>query len=471
MIFRIILSIGVATEGASAAIAFAGRALIAWGLRRASLSALYAAWLATGTKAILVASKLRARTEIVISEPRFQMLYDELGEVQVSYWLTSMPLAQRTGQNAYQAVNNVRNSVSVNSWWNSLGTVGQSEKGMQVAIDHYIKSSNILRVVAAEKTTARNNLLSGIPLALAAFFLTPPSAGAQICSPSSPNDFFGLPDTGCFTERVYGWAETQARANLLPSGTWVLQPLTIIFKINIGEPLDKMDPQIYNELVAWKNSLNVGQVLDEIESQGNPTGVNYYQETTNQANNWVSGLNSGTATPGGVSIQAGASVMFNSSVTVNTSVANKTIRANIGSIDKLTNVLVRTSANSCDLIQYLLACSDAEVTLNAPAINCKGFMLNYNGELGVVSFSMGKPVGPAYDFLNDSSAPTLDSLLLRFVVNGKLMELSEVANDSRMGYLYSNTQQIDGTNSFFINKDGSIQERFLLSVLSDNLLG
>lgn len=468
MIIRIILSAGTAVQGASAAIAFAVRALIAWGLRRASISALLAAWAATGSKAVMAAAKVRAKAEIVISQPSFQELYDEAGEVFVHYWLATTPVAQRTLENAYVAVSNIRNSVGVTNWWNSLGSIGQQNKGIQTAIDHYIRSSNILSVIKAEKTTALNNLLSGIPLALAAFFLTPPSAEAETCSLDSPEDFFGLPDTGYFTERVYGWAETQAQANLSSSGTWVLQPLTITEKINIGEPLDDMDPQIYNDLVAWKNSLNIGQILDEIESQGNSTGVNYYQEITNQANNWVNALNSGQIPAGGVSIQGSAS--FNSSVTINTSVAKKTIRADIGSIDKQTNVLVRTSPDSCDQIESLLACSDAQETLNAPSINCKGFILNYNGETGVVSFSMGKPVGPAYDFLNDSSAPTLSSLLLRFVVNGKLMELSEVGNHSVMGYLYSNTEQIDGTNSFFIIQNGSIQERFLLSVLSNNLL-
>jgi hypothetical protein len=207
--------------------------------------------------------------------------------------------------------------------------------------------------------------------------------------------------------------------------------------------------------------------LGEIESQRNTTGVNSFQEISNQANDWVDSLNSGQAQPAGsISIQGNTNL---SNTILNPSVTFKYLRVDIGNIDKETNVPVITS-NSCAEFEPLFACSDAEEILNAPALNCKGFILNYNGEIGVVSFSMGKPVGPTYDFLNGSSAPTLSSLLLRFVVNGKLMELSEVANYRAMGYLYSNTEQIYGTNSFFITQNGSVQERFLLSVLSDNLL-
>jgi len=467
MLFRIILSVGTAVQGVSAAIAFAVRGLIAWGLRRASVSALIAAWTATGTKAVMVAAKARAKTDLAIGQPHFQELYDEAGEISVHYWSVSIPVAQRTLQNGYHALSNVRNSVSVNSWWNNLGSIAQQSKADQIAIDHYIRSSNILSVIKTEKTTALNNLLSGIPLALVAFFLTPPSAEAETCSLESPDDFFGLPDTGFFTERVYGWAETNATARLSSSGLWVLDPLQVTEKIGIGDAIANMDQQFYNELLAWKNGLNVGQVLDEIESQGNTTGVNSFQEISNQANAWVDSLNSGQAQPAGkISIQGNTNL---SNTILNPSVTFKYLRVDIGNIDKETNVPVITS-NSCAEFEPLFACSDAEEILNAPALNCKGFILNYNGEVGVVSFSMGKPVGATYDFLNGPSAPTLSSLLLRFVANGKLMELSEVANYSAMGYLYSNTEQIYGTNSFFITQNGSVQERFLLSVLSDNLL-
>jgi hypothetical protein len=276
VIFKILFNISVALTGAAAAIAGAVRLLIAFGLGRASIATLLAAYGATLNKAVMAGARSRIRERITILNDKSTMLYDDFHDVGIKF--------------TYQGAEFLTTKVS------RTGVLSDNQK-MQAAINHIINRPGLGQAVIAEVKQERintlTNLCSGLPPAVVAFFLGVPPAGAEDCLEEFIKKFYGLPDTGFFTERVYGWAETNAIAKRSSSGTWELEPLVIDLKIDIGAPLDEMRPEIYNEFLTWKDSLNVAQILDEIESQGNYNGVNYFQEINNQANAWVNSLNAG----------------------------------------------------------------------------------------------------------------------------------------------------------------------------------
>lgn len=146
----------------------------------------------------------------------------------------------------------------------------------------------------------------------------------------------------------------------------------------------------------------------------------------------------------------------------------KTFRVDIGSIDKETNVPVNDEPPACKQLE-LISCSSAQEILRAPAYNCKGFVLINNGDINAGSFSMGAPVESSCSYFDEDlctrfpSAPTLSSLLLPVVVNGKLLQSSEL--EQTYGNFYANEEQIDGTSPFWITQDNSAQNRFLLAVV------
>jgi len=398
------------------------RALIAAGLGRAQIAALWAAWMATFSGKIMEVARTRIAQQITIVSASSFNLYDDIYEHSIVFNYQSIQfftVLKKTSEGLSQGT--ILNSCVLR--------VMQSPQGLQV-----------INTVKQEKLSILQNLCSGLPVAVVAFFLGTPPAGADECIPSS----------GFFIENVYGLAETKATAKLSPSGLWVLQPLQINLTIAIGTPTTNINAQIYGEFVAWKNSLNVNQVLDEIENQGSDNGINYWLELTNQANAWVNGLNSGQIQPsgGGISIQGKA--VFNGKTTVNPGVTSKNLVVSIGYIEKQTNVPV-VSAFPCDPYEY--SCSPADMVLESPFYNCKGFIAINNGNPDAFGFSMGNAD-------TSSSAPTLSSLLVPVVVNGKLIQGSSLAQ--AYGHFYTNEEQIAGTNPFWISQAGSIQERFLL---------
>jgi hypothetical protein len=422
--FQIIFTIGSSLIALGSQVGNITRMLIAAGIGRARISALWAAWLATWAKAINDVARSRIQEQITIVKYKPWRLNVGIHEHTIDFTIE--------GQKFYVFLSNAIPSLS-------------QEVQMVACVNKVMKSTflgpQMVYAVQREKLTILHNLCSGLPAAVVAFFLGTPPAEAGEC----------FPDTGFYTERVYGWAETKATAKLSTSGLWVLQPLQVDSKIGIGGPIENMDAQIYNEFVAWKNSLNVNQVLDEIESQGTSSGINYSSEITNQANAWINGLNSGEIQPsgGGISIQ-GKAVFSNTNVIVQSGVTSKYLRAEIGYIDKETNVPVAPTF-ACE--QYSYSCSPADEALQSPFYNCKGFIVINNGVTDAFGFSMGNAD-------TSSSAPTLSSLLVPVVVNGKLIQGSSLAQ--AYGHFYTNEEQIAGTNPFWINQDGSIQERFFL---------
>lgn len=429
MLFRIIFSIGPALSALGSAMANITRVLIAAGLRRAAISGLWAAWLATLAGRVEAVARTRIAQQITIVNSCSFNLYDDIYEHAITFNYQSIQfftVLKKTSEGLSQGA--ILNS--------AVHRVMQSAQGLQM-----------INTVKQEKLTALQNLCSGLPAAAAAavaFFLGTPPAEAEECP--------GI-DTGFFIERVYGLAQTNAMAKFSPSGLWVLEPLQVDLTINIGTPSENMDPLIYREFLAWKNSLNVNQVLDEIEGQGASSGINYWSEITNQANAWVNGLNSGQIQPpggisinGNVSFQNGQIIANNStSAQINPGVAFKFLSINIGHIDKQTNVPVGPTF-ACDPYEY--SCSPADMVLKSPFYNCKGFIVINNGTPGAFGFSMGNPD-------TSSSAPTLKSLLAPVVINGKLIQ-------GPLGHFYTNDEQINGTNPFWINQNGSIQEKFFL---------
>jgi hypothetical protein len=425
--FQIIFNVASSLVALASSVGNITRILIAAGIGRARINALWAAWLATWAKSINEVARSRIREQITI----------------IGY--SSNPLIRGSGIYEHN-VNFTLAGQKFNAWQNSSITSLSLEMQMQSCVHVAMKSSSygsqMINTVRQEKLGILQNLCSGLPAAVVAFFLGTPPAGAEEC----------FPDTGFFTARVYGWAETSATAKLLTSGLWVLQPLQVNLKIGIGEPTQNMNPQVYNEFVAWKNSLNKNQILDEIG------GINYWSEITNQANNWVNALNSGQAQPsGGISIngnvtfQNGKMIVNNAtSTTINSGVSYKDLRIEIGYIDKQTNVLVAPMF-PCE--EYSYSCSPADEVLQSPFYNCKGFIVINNGVIDAFGFSMGNAD-------TSSSAPTLSSLLAPVTINGKLIQGSSLAQ--AYGHFYINEEQIDGTNPFWINQAGSIQERFFL---------
>ena len=426
--FTIILRLISGLSAAASQVGNITRALIAAGLGRAQISALWAAWMATSHSKILEAARTRIALQITITSYNPNLLYRGVYDHSITFKIA--------GQ-----------SQSYTAWMSNISTASLSQEAQTQACVHVVMkstgyASQLINTISQEKSTAFQNLCSGLPAAVAALLLglTPP-AQADECIPSS----------GFFIEKVYGVAGTKATAKLSPSGLWVLQPLQIDLTIAIGTPTTDMHAQIYSEFVAWKNSLNVNQVLDEIENQGNDNGINYWLELTNQANAWVDSLNSGQIQPsggGGISIQGKA--VFNGKTTLNSGVTSKNLVVSIGYIEKQTNVPV-ASEFPCDPYEY--SCSPADMVLESPFYNCKGFIVINNGTLDAFGFSMGNAD-------TSSSAPTLSSLLVPVVVNGKLIQGSSLAQ--AYGHFYTNEEQIAGTNPFWINQAGSIQERFFL---------
>jgi hypothetical protein len=140
---------------------------------------------------------------------------------------------------------------------------------------------------------------------------------------------------------------------------------------------------------------------------------------------------------------------------------SKTFRVDIGSIDKETNVPV-SSPDSCNELESI-SCSSAQEFLNAPAYNCKGFIVLNDGVDEAANFSMGADiVAPTGEPDIFSPSPTLSTLLLPVVVNGKLLQVSEV--EETYGYFYANEEEINGTNPFWIKENNSDQKKFLLAV-------
>jgi hypothetical protein len=417
MLSRIIFQLAGAIFGVAASIGNITRILIAAGLGRARISVLWAAAAATAPKAIEAVARTRLREQITITSIESQRIISNTYNHSVSF---NIP-----GNNTLNAILNT-NTASLSQ-----------EMQMRACIQVIEKSSGLWQMTVAqvtqEKFTALQNLCSGLPVAVVAFFLGTPPVGADGC----------FPDTGFFTERVYGWAETNATARLSSSGLWELDPLQVTEKIGIGDAIANMDQQFYNELLAWKNGLNVFQVLGEIESQGNTTGVNSFQEISNQANAWVNSLNSGQAQPAGkISIQGNTNL---SNTILNPSVTFKYLRVDIGNIDKETSVPV-VQQFPCD--SYSFSCSSADQLLKSPFYNCVGFTVINNGVLEGRGFSMGNAD-------TSSSEPTLSSLLVPAVINGKLIQ-------AEYGHFYTNEEQITGTSPFWTNQAGSIQERFFL---------
>jgi hypothetical protein len=427
MIFRILLQLSSVLNAAAAQVGNLARGLIAAGLGRASIAALLAARAANLPNAINAAARSRIREQITITSFTASRVHKEIYDHTITF--------------NYAGASEQLHTIVRGT---SLAALPQSAMMNSAAhatmLSHY--GAQMISTVRQENLTAFQNLCSGLPVAVAALLLgSLPSAQADECIPSS----------GFFTERVYGWAETNATAKLSTSGLWVLQPLQVDLKIGIGASIENMDAQIYNEFIAWKNSLNVNQILDEIENQGSSNGSNYWSEITNQANAWVNGLNSGQIQPsgGGISIQ-GRAIFINTNVIVQSGVTSKHLRVDIGHIDKQTNVLV-TPTFACE--QYSYSCSPADVILGSPFYNCKGFIVINNGVTDAFGFSMGNAD-------TSSSAPTLSSLLVPVVVNGKLIQGSSLAQ--AYGYFYTNEEQITGTSPFWTNQAGSIQERFFL---------
>jgi hypothetical protein len=427
MIFRILLQLSSVLNAAATQIGIITRALIAAGLGRASIAALLAARAATLTNAVNAVARSRVKDQITfLSNPQLIQLYDDCYEHSIHFiyggggQVIRVEIIKRTE------------------------TVPSMEVFTKAAINSVMNSvhgAQMISTVRQEKLTAFQNLCSGLSVAVAALLLGSLSAQADECIPSS----------GFFTERVYGWAETNATAKLSTSGLWVLEPLQVDLKIGIGTSIENMDTQIYNEFIAWKNSLNVGQVFGEIENFGGNNVSNYWSQITNQANAWVNGLNSGQIQPsgGGISIQ-GRAIFINTNVIVQSGVTSRHLRVDIGHIDKQTNVPV-SSAFPCDPYEY--SCSPADMALKSPFRTCKGWIVINNGTPDAFGFSMG-------DADTSSSAPTLSSLLLPVVVNGKLIQGSSLAQ--AYGHFYTNEEQIAGTSPFWINQDGSIQQRFFL---------
>ena len=426
--FTLILRLSSILGAAASQVGNITRTLIAAGLGRASIAALLAARAATSINAVNAVARSRVKDQITfLSNPLRSNLYDEFYEHSINF--------------IYGAGGQVIRVEIIKK----TETVPSMEAFTKAAVNSVMNSvhgAQMISTVRQEKLTAFQNLCSGLPVAVAALLLgSLPAAQADECIPSS--DFF--------IEKVYGVAGTKATAKLSPSGLWVLQPLQIDLTIAIGGATVNMNPQIYSEFLAWKNGLNVNQVLDEIQNQGNNNGINYWSELTNQANAWVNGLNSGQVQPsgGGISIQ-GKAVFSNTNVIVNTGVTSKSLSVNIGDIEKQTNVPV-ASAFPCDPYEY--SCSSADMVLESPFRTCKGFIVINNGALDAFGFSMGNED-------TSSSAPTLNSLLVPVVVNGKLIQGSSLAQ--AYGHFYTNEEQIAGTNPFWISQAGSIQERFLL---------
>jgi hypothetical protein len=426
MIFRILLQLSSVLTAAATRVGNLTRVLIAAGLGRASIATLLAARAATLPNAVNAVARSRIREQITFLSNHVDNLYDDFYE-------HSMIFTYRGGEP-------IRVEII-----KKIQTVPSMEAFTKAAVNSVMNSihgAQMISTVTQEKLTAFQNLCSGLSVAVAALLLgSLPSAQANECIPSS----------GFFIEKVYGLAETKATAKLSPSGLWVLQPLQIDLTIAIGSAMTNMNAQIYNEFVAWKNSLNVNQVLDEIQNQGNNNGINYWSELTNQANAWVDGLNSGQIQPsgGGISIQ-GRAIFINTNVIVQSGVASKNLVVNIGDIEKQTNVPV-ASAFPCDPYEY--SCTSADMALKSPFRTCKGFIVINNGVTDAFGFSMGNAD-------TSSSAPTLSSLLVPVVVNGKLIQGSSLAQ--AYGHFYTNEEQIAGTNPFWINQAGSIQERFFL---------
>jgi hypothetical protein len=429
--FQIIFTIGSNLVALGSQVGNITRMLIAAGIGRARISALWAAWLATWAKAINEVARSRIREQITIVNYSNFNLYDNVYEHSISFNYAGQQLhtvlSKSLTPNLSQSA--VLNAAVYRTMGSPLG-------------------SQMINTVKQEKLGILQNLCSGLPAAVVAFFLGTPPAGAEDC----------FPNTGYFTERVYGFATSNAVAKLSPSGLWQLQPLQVDLKIDIGKSIENMDPQIYNEFLAWKNSLNVNQVLDEITSQGTSSGINYWSEITNQANDWINALNSGQVQPsGGISItgnvtfQNGTIIVNNATNTqINSKVSYKNLRVEIGYIDKQTNVLIAPMF-PCE--EYSYSCSSADMVLKSPFYNCKGFIVINNGEPDAFGFSMGNAD-------TSSSAPTLSSLLVPVVVNGKLIQGSSLAQ--AYGYFYTNEEQITGTSPFWVNQAGSIQERFFL---------
>lgn len=282
MIFRIILTVGGAVTGIGSAIASAIRILIAWGLGRASIATLLTAWAATGPKGIRAEAFLRANKDIAITVRSMRLW--PAPNAPFEHLLSFTYKGQADATRFYTCLN-------------SPSAVLDASLQKTLCVQRFFQlteGQNLINAVRTEKFTVLQNLCASLPAAVAAFFLAAPfPAEAEDCLEEFIEKYYGLADTGFFTERVYGWAECTVGAKRSSSGTWELDPLVIVSKIDIGAPLDNMDSSIYNELLTWLNSLSPAQVLDEIESQGNYNGVNYFQEINNQANVWVNSLNAG----------------------------------------------------------------------------------------------------------------------------------------------------------------------------------
>jgi hypothetical protein len=314
---QILINIVVAGGAAASAVMFWVRALIIAGIGRARIAAIYAAWIATGARAIQLACKTRVREITQISNQVTVQLYDEVIEATVS-------LSLKSGGGTVVATGVSRASTQAQA----------VAKAHSCAVSNYLgtPAGYVIQQSITQAAQQRlNNVLAGLPAAVAgaiAFFSSPPSAQ------SAEEDCDERTSQGDFVVQVYVDAKCSATA-ILQNGIWQLQNSNITYHLRIDNPAG-MDSGVYAEVKAWLSSLNVNWVISQLSQPPSPN----FQPQISQ---WIQQLAINGAPPGGsMSFAPGVSFVFNNNTYVTgTQNTNTVFTQNVGSISLTSTVNVK----------------------------------------------------------------------------------------------------------------------------------